>query len=369
MRKLIKYGFLIVSVLVALILLLSKIIPSINPFEQSSIGILAYVTPVFVLINIFFIFFWLSARKYYFILIPFFSLAFTWSIWSGLFASHFFASQDFSKGKGKFTVMSYNIRLLDLYKWSGKKDTRKKIIDFLKKQDADILCLQEFYTGNDSIGFDNISEIKYACGYPYASMCDVNVNKRGRWGSVVFSKQPIVKIINHDIDVVGSNKLQQVDINLQDDTISIFNIHLKSNKFSSQESQFVGKKELPDWNDTTISQTRNIYNKILSKTTSRGLEAQLVSNVIRQNNKKTIITGDLNDIASSYVYFEMRKNMKDAFLEKGNGLGATYVGAVPLLRIDYLFFSSQLNLIGFEKLDVDYTDHYPIKANFDLKNN
>ncbi len=367
MRNFVKYALLFLNFLSALLLLLGRFIPSINPFEQSFIGILAYIIPVLAVINIAFLIFWLIARKYYFGIVSLIAIAFTWNIWSVYVGGNILSKQDFTKDSTRFSLMTYNVRLLDLYNWSGKKNTRSEIIDFFKTQNSDVLCLQEFYTGNDSMGFDNINAIKYACDYPYVSMCDVNVNKRGRWGSVLFSKMPIIQSINHDIDVKGSNQLQQVDLLVNnDDTVSIFNIHLKSNRFSSKESELVGKTEIPTLDDTTISRTKKIYDKVLNNTISRGLEAELVSNVIQHNLHKTIVCGDLNDIASSYVYFKMRTNLNDAFLEKGKGLGATYAGAIPLLRIDYLFFSKALKLHGFSTMHVNYSDHYPLKASFSL---
>ena len=349
-----------------MLLMLCYFIPSFNPFEQPMSGLLAYVAPVMAVVNIFFIIFWGLTRKYLFILIPVMALTVGWRIWSKYVAFNPVAKQLYEQSDSSFTMMSYNARLLDLYNWTGQKDTRTKMISYFQKKNPSVLCLQEFYTGNDSAGFDNISAIKYACDYPYVAMCDVNVNKRGRWGSVVFSKLPIVQQVSHDVDVKGSNQLQQVDVLFLQDTISVFNIHLKSNRFTSTESELVGKKELPEWNDTTLSRTKKIYNKIIKSTVSRGLEAELVSQIIKRNAHERIVCGDLNDIASSFVYFKIKGQMHDAFLEKGFGLGATYAGAIPLLRIDYMFYSTLLKLNGFEVDHVEYTDHYPLMASFSV---
>lgn len=366
MRVLVKYSMLIISIISAMLLLLCYFIPSINPFEQPMSGLLAYIAPVMALVNIFFVLFWSLTRKFIFILIPVLALSGAWKVWSKYIAFNPGTAQRFEHSDSTFTLMSYNARLLDLYNWTGKKDTRTKMISYFQKKNPSILCLQEFYTGNDSAGFDNISAIKYACDYPYVAMCDVNVNKRGRWGSVVFSKLPIVQTLSHDVDVKGSNQLQQVDVLFNDDTVSLFNIHLKSNRFTTTESALVGKKELPEWNDTTLSRSRKIYNKVIQSTVSRGLEAELVSQTITHNSNHRIVCGDLNDIASSFVYFKIKGQMHDAFLEKGFGLGATYAAAVPLLRIDYLFYSDALHAQGFEVDHVEYTDHYPLMASFSL---
>lgn len=365
LRKLLKYSMLLISLGSALLLLLGRMVPSVNPYEQPGAGMLAYLVPVMVLVNTGFIVFWLITRKWWFTLIPLVALVFSRRVWMTYFALHFGQQQDWQQpAPGSFTVMSYNVRLLDLYNWSGRKETRAEMIRFFGERPADILCLQEFYTGNDSVGFDNISAIKYAGGYTDVAMCDVNVNRRGRWGSVIFSKFPIVGNANHDMDVQGSNLLQEVRVKIGNDTVCIFNIHLKSNRFTSRETGFVGQKALPEWNPDNVSLSRRIYQKVLRNTMLRGLEAKLAGEIADAAPYPSILCGDLNDIPSSYVYFRLRGKRKDVFLERGKGLGATYAGTLPVLRIDYLFYDQRLKALAYESERLAYSDHYPLRARF-----
>jgi endonuclease/exonuclease/phosphatase family metal-dependent hydrolase len=366
LRKFLKYSFLIGCIINALLLSICRVIPSINPFEQSFIGILGFLTPVFAVINFAFIFFWLFTKKIWFISIPVVAFLLSWSVTSVTVGGHFWASNELKQNDSSFTLMSYNVRLLDLYNWSGDKTTRKKMLAFIKEKKSSVLCLQEFYSGNDSVGINNINAISDSCDYPYFAECTINENKRGKWGSIIFSKLPIIKSINHDIDVAGSNLLQEVQLKFKNDTFSVFNTHLKSNKFSSQETDLVANGSSISWDEKTKSETKSIYSKLEKSSINRGLESSLVSRVIKSNNYPSIVCGDLNDIASSYVYFKIRGNKKDAFLEKGVGLGATYNKFIPLLRIDYLFHDEEIHLLGFEKIAVPFSDHYPLFANFSL---
>lgn len=366
MRKFFKYSLFGTSILFGLLLALCKTIPNLNPYEQSFTGILGLAAPILALINVLFLLIWLLLRKFVFVLIPLFALILSWKIYSVTIALNFFPKQELTRSSNSFTVMSYNVRLLDLYKWSGKKDTREKMIRFMAAQKASVLCLQEFYTGNDSVGKNNIRDIAEQCGYAYFARCDINVNKRGSWGSIVFSHLPIVGSQNHDIDVYGSNLLQQVDLLFNQDTISIFNIHLKSNRFSNEEADMIVKSEEIGLDEQTGSKTKKIYEKLEKNASNRGLEAALVSKIIRSNKHKKIVCGDLNDIPSSYVYFKMREKMQDAFLEKGCGIGSTYHTRIPVLRIDYIFHTADLKTIGFKKIDSTYSDHYPLLVGFSL---
>lgn len=352
--------------LFALLLVSTRIIPLSNPYNYNFLSILGLITPVLVVINLFFVFFWLISRKYYFIALPILAIWISWPIFSVCVAGNYKHIQDFKNEVDRFTVLSYNVRLLDLYRWSDDKETRKKMIQFFKEKNASVLCLQEFYSNNDSFGVNNIKAIKEACDYAYVAECNTHVSKRGKWGSVIFSHLPIVNPKNFEIDVVGSNLLQKADIVLEQDTFSVFNVHLKSNRFSKNEAALVNKDKIPGITDSTIEQSKSIFQKLENNAVNRGLEADIISSIISQNQYPNLICGDLNDIPSSYVYFKIRDNLNDVFLEKGFGLGQTYRNTIPILRIDYMFFSNRFALHGYEKMDIPYSDHEPLMANFSI---
>ncbi|HSL86593.1 MAG TPA: endonuclease/exonuclease/phosphatase family protein, partial [Bacteroidales bacterium] len=51
-----------------------------------------------------------------------------------------------------FKVLSYNVRLFNRFEGRGTADSEKQILDFLRDQKPDIICLQEFYfPGNPTI--------------------------------------------------------------------------------------------------------------------------------------------------------------------------------------------------------------------------
>jgi endonuclease/exonuclease/phosphatase family metal-dependent hydrolase len=366
LRKLIKYSLLLVNLLFAILLASTKFIPESNPYEYSYLGILGLLAPVLVMINLIFIFIWIFSKKYFYILLPLLVIWFSWDIFSVCIGGNFSAQQDFSKAKNNFTVLSYNVRLLDLYNWSHDKNTHHKLIQFFKERNPDVLCLQEFYSNNDSGGVNNIKAIQDSCHYQYVAECNMVVTKRGKWGSVIFSHYPLVNAQNYEIDIHGDNLLQKADFVFGMDTFTVFNTHLKSNRFNRKESEFMNKKQLPTISDSTIEQSKSIFQKLQENSVNRGLEADIISSIIAQNPHKVILCCDLNDIPSSYVYFKIRGKLNDAFLEKGFGIGKTFRNAIPVLRIDYIFYDPSLDLIGFEKFDVPFSDHEPIMTNFSL---
>ena len=66
----------------------------------------------------------------------------------------------------------------------------------------------------------------------------------------------------------------------------------------------------------------------------RGQQADYVQDLIGNSPFPQVICGDFNDVPNSYTYFKMRGERRDAFLEKGIGLGKTYTSNYSaLLRL------------------------------------
>jgi hypothetical protein len=54
--------------------------------------------------------------------------------------------------------------------------------------------------------------------------------------------------------------------------------------------------------------------------------------------------------------------MKDAYVERGNGIGTTYLFDSYPMRIDYVFASDGMDVLKFETIKKTFSDHYPISA-------
>ena len=63
----------------------------------------------------------------------------------------------------------------------------------------------------------------------------------------------------------------------------------------------------------------------------------------------------------------MNSKYVDSFIESGAGIGSTYNGNLPMLRIDYIFHSTDLGCNRFKVYPLSITDHYPIMAELYIK--
>jgi endonuclease/exonuclease/phosphatase (EEP) superfamily protein YafD len=75
-----------------------------------------------------------------------------------------------------------------------------------------------------------------------------------------------------------------------------------------------------------------------------------------------IVCGDFNDVPNSYAYCTIGKGLQNAFTQKGSGLGRTFSGIAPTLRIDNIFADKRFTINQFVRDSKKISDHFPIVA-------
>ncbi len=96
-------------------------------------------------------------------------------------------------------------------------------------------------------------------------------------------------------------------------------------------------------------------------------QMEIVLKLIRRTPYKIILMGDFNNTAYSYIYRELKsEGLYDAYKEAGNGFGRTFDFRFFPLRIDFILANEGLEVLEFTTYEVQYSDHFPISATFDL---
>ena len=81
-----------------------------------------------------------------------------------------------------------------------------------------------------------------------------------------------------------------------------------------------------------------------------------------------LLCGDFNDTPLSYTYHRIKSaGFTDCFVVAGRGIGHTYAGKLPLLRIDYLWGNERIQPLKFNRLRFKGSDHYPVLMEFNLQ--
>ena len=329
-----KFLFL-VNTLVAFSFLISLGLPNVKPTFFSYSSIFSLFTPIIISLNILFMFFWIAKLKKQFMLSLIVLILGNDSLKS--FVN--FSNNSKFIADNEFSIISYNVRLFNLYNWIEKDNITIKIKEFLKNKNADIICLQEYQ--NTNFNLDNYE-------YQYEKLRGDNL----KYGQAIFSKYPIVNKGSIDFNSPSNNAIFS-DIKISNDTIRIYNIHLESFSFEKEiELSELNKNNEKIMND--LSKTFIIQQK----------QVELLKKSIKKCPHKVIVSGDFNNTAFSYIYKELSRDFNDSFKEKGNGFGITFNYNFIPLRIDFILSDKVFKINYFKTYKINLSDHEPIFSQF-----
>jgi endonuclease/exonuclease/phosphatase (EEP) superfamily protein YafD len=228
----------------------------------------------------------------------------------------------------ELTVLSYNIH--------AQNRNFEQIISLIAQADADVVALQEY-----SRTADTVLPEALLTEYPYqARHASTQVWSDGTEsydGQAVFSRYPITADAFWTIGLGH----QRVEINWNDQTIALYNLH-----------------------PIHIFSTRSI-------------RAQEVDDIVRRSQAETLphlLVGDFNMTDLSADYARITAGYGDAYRAMGWGLGWTFPDGqgvrqvqqlVPLARIDYLFYDEHWQTLRTAVLPSSGgSDHRPVLATF-----
>lgn len=282
--------------------------------------------------------------------------------------THFFAFNVFTTVPtiNSVKVMSYNVRIFDLYNKANRDNSRDGIFNFLTKESPDIACFQEFYHQEGTTEFvtrDTLLTILNTSFFQERYTHKMVGDKY--FGLATFSKYPIINSGEISFENDLNNFCIYSDIKKELDTFRVYNAHLGSIRLQDKDYAFFGDKETgkiyqrnPE-EQMILSRLRLAYEK-------RAVQIEKVMHDINQSPYPVIFCGDLNDTPVSYCYRQLNMVLNDAFVNSGNGIGTTYIGKIPSNRIDYIFYSNQFSDTQFNTHDIAFSDHKPISTVINL---
>ena len=264
--------------------------------------------------------------------------------------------EDLSQDDPDLTVLTYNLGRYSLSSQHKGIDDRTQCADsafaYLRQQDADIICLQEFYVSPKNAASFRQYVRRHFPGYhaEYYMFPDRN----GSFGNVTLSRIPVLGkgVVKFE---ESANLAIYTDHKVGERRFRVYNCH-----FESYNISFTGmirsffRSGTDVFSETGIKMKRSI--------SRRPKQVDKVFSHIEDCPYEAFVCGDFNDNPMSYTYFRMTRGRRDAFVEAGEGFGATYSRLWPLLRIDYVLVPDRFDPTGFVVPRVGYSDHYPAVA-------
>lgn len=355
-RKIIKQIFIVFNLLLGASLLYPQFF---QPTKYLWInGFITIALPYLVLGLFIMLIFWLIAKPVYAIISIVF-LVVAWpnvSVLVGTHTSHF----PIKKNSKYLRVASWNIK-----EFNGNENTMpahqfraEAIAASIIKWSPDIICLQEFNAKTNDNSVAN-HELLFNKKYPYSFFSKDYTSSTPEYyaGCIIFSKFPIINA--QRIGYTNKESLIFVDIQKGDDTIRVYTTHLASYRF----------KALDYDEDQSVKANKNVFNKMKLAFMERAVQASIVKEQLQQSPYPSIISGDFNDVPGSYTYTTIKGARQDAFLKKGIGIGPTFSGLSPTLRIDYIMPDNHWEVHAWESIDENLSDHHMILADLKLLKN
>lgn len=347
-----------VNMLMAALLLGTYFASVISPASFTFFAILALAYPFFLLINLLFVGFWIYHRSravYLSLLI----IVLGGSFIPKVFSFHY----NKTAPPEAIRFMTYNVRYFNTPVYAQEKKwlrDQDRMLEYIKKMQPAIFCGQEF------AGKGKASS-KRADEYLRKELQLTHQHRGGGSSLAIMSKYPLENkgVINFQGTFNGAIHADVVLPNQQ--TIRVYAIHLQSTRLGKDARELLKKKNITSLNK---KETQEKYYRISSKLQNafelRAAQAKIIAGHAAESPYPVVICGDFNDTPMSYAYKLLAKGRKDSFIEKGSGLGASYAGGLPALRIDYILLDKEFDAFNHILQQKAISDHRALVSDLRL---
>ena len=271
------------------------------------------------------------------------------------------------KEAGALRVMSWNVELFGINHLKTNPEAKQNMLKLIQGYNPDIICIQEAVLGGAG-AINNLDEIQAALNMPYrhySYLRQMDYDENHHFGILIFSKFPIVQKETVVVEKNYNSVFQYADVQVGDKTIRVFNVHLQSLKFNPAIRRYLNDPSFSG--DENISKSKNVLYMLRKSFPKRKKQSDAVREEILKSPYPVIVCGDFNDGPNSYAYSTIGRGLKNTFREKGYGLGTTYNGISPTLRIDNIFVSPSFNVDYFKKSSTPLSDHFSIITDIRLQ--
>lgn len=238
-------------------------------------------------------------------------------------------NSNIDSAKTDIKVLTYNVK----YGSSGWNNVKKYIQD----QNADIILVQEKDT-NRALRSDLVK---------YPSVILKTKHKILRQGDLINDASK------------GNSFFADIDINGK--IVRVVNVYLEP--FRLNKNMLGMEDENSDEKEN--NKIEALFSRLIPTFRTHEDQVKKIRKAVDNSPYPVILAGDFNSVPNSWEYYNLGKNLDDAFVKAGNGSSTSFHDYKFPLRIDYIFASSSIIPKSYK---VDYSvklsDHYPVIAEF-----
>lgn len=272
-----------------------------------------------------------------------------------------FGSLKIPEGAESFTLMSYNVHNFGLDDGSANPDTTSNPqIDYILRQNADIVCLQEaadIFRQSTRLSWSQRKRLSEA--YPEISFDGTEL--------VVLSKYPLKSV---HLDATRANfaggHASCYHVTLPSSRIlTLFNVHLQS--LSLVEADRDVFMELTELKRPKATQVKNqLFDKAAEAAVTRARQARQLMRYIRlYGGPDAILTGDFNDVPGCYTIRTLEDaGFRDTYPSVGFGPMITFNSTRLYFCIDHTMYRGALVPVDLRRGKTRASDHYPLVSRF-----
>jgi endonuclease/exonuclease/phosphatase family metal-dependent hydrolase len=270
--------------------------------------------------------------------------------------SSLFQESDEKVDSKELHVLSWNVRQFDRLEWLKNTNSRSEMLTYIEEVAADVVCIQECFLEENNDPWMTKKRLLQASGLSHwAEEFKFGRGHQKLFGLAVMSRHPIIQKSAIVFPNEPNNSGMLVDIELDGDTIRVFNVHLSSIHFEEEDYEAV--RTGPD-----SAERLRLLSRLERAWEKRAVQAKIVAQHVADSPYPVVLMGDFNDVPVSFAAQQFQPYLVDAYSGGQGFLGATYIGDIPGMRIDFVLHSPIMKCRSYETGDVVLSDHRPVSA-------